>query len=1047
MSAEGAIIREKTKSDYVEEANNLASLLKDMDINESEVQKDYGSWGSSVNTHQVYLVSSRWFQIWREKTSFELIEDGITLEENHIGEEELPQLNSDLVDVDVDLESENYLQYDDSTFDFLNTVAKSPLIENENFVYVTKAVWDFIKEQYPNAIELKRVAYTEYSMNKFEVNLTRVNLRFVPNEKLEVLSDDPKDILKEYKTLLSKRMKVEEFKDMLIPTIYDVLPANMRPHKIKPTHIALYLVDSDVSFEALRKGVNSFLSKKTKYAVVKNIPVDCTLLEDDKLLSEYSSEICQNSDLIILVKSYRDFKFKPKREDPESDSDDNDYNYYSGNRRSSWDRIMKPKTQEYKGYPEKTEDSVCGESGLRNLGNTCFMNSALQCLSHTTDLVKYFLDKEWKVDKNEDNPLGSKGKLVDAFAELIFQLWNGKKGVVSPSRFKYEMGNFQNMFEGMSQHDSQEFLSHLLDGLHEDLNLIQKKPYTEGVEGSLEDDDKVTARKSWVNFLKRNYSNIMKLFYGQFRSETRCPDCGKTVITFDPYQLISLAVPKKITKTVACYFISANQNKVAKKVKFRVSYVSSEDRTMREIIEAFAEENGGTADEYFFTFSGFTVYGMLLGDDYSLKKFIMKANDKSFRPRPFLFRMDKEEMANFKNPERITVMTLTRVQKKREFDHPSFTKFAFVDENTSFKELYFRLFKKHAHFHDFDGTGLSEYDSRDKDEPLPEVDYKDLFERYFLNGTDAQQFFTLVIEEDGEEIPIPISEEKTMAELLSSKSYNPKNRTLKLVFDVKYAGTKEVRVNLMKKCQTDHNYIKLEHKGSSGKNGVDLQILLQKFSEPEQLDEQNTWYCSNCKEHVRALKKIQIYKVPKHLVIHMKKLKQGSSLGYGYSYTKEEPHNVDFPLTGLDMTDHVINSEPLGDYDIKKEEFMDENNQVLEGREIKVEVQGGKKLIYDCYGVINHYGSSYFGHYTAYVRRGKQGWFCADDSSFNRHPAAGVVTEAAYVIFYKLREGDDPSNPFAEEQKTIFDNGDGAQEDGSKDEMETGMSIEYPKAY
>ena len=87
--------------------------------------------------------------------------------------------------------------------------------------------------------------------------------------------------------------------------------------------------------------------------------------------------------------------------------------------------------------------SKMGVCGLKNLGNTCYMNSALQCLSNCKDLTEYFLKKHYADDKNLDNPLGSKCKLLEAYYNLINHMWYGEDDAVSPSDFKYEMGSFQ----------------------------------------------------------------------------------------------------------------------------------------------------------------------------------------------------------------------------------------------------------------------------------------------------------------------------------------------------------------------------------------------------------------------------------------------------------------------------------------------------------------------------------------------------------------------------------------------------------------------------
>ncbi|KAK2534350.1 Usp4 [Columba guinea] len=183
-----------------------------------------------------------------------------------------------------------------------------------------------------------------------------------------------------------------------------------------------------------------------------------------------------------------------------------------------------------------------GLCGLSNLGNTCFMNSALQCLSNTPPLTEYFLEDKYEAEINQNNPLGMRGEIAEAYAELIKQIWSGRHSHVAPRMFKTQVGRFAPQFSGYQQQDSQELLAFLLDGLHEDLNRVKKKPYLELKDANGRPDSEV-AKEAWENHRLRNDSIIVDIFHGLFKSTLVCPKCSKVSVTFDPFCYLTLPLP------------------------------------------------------------------------------------------------------------------------------------------------------------------------------------------------------------------------------------------------------------------------------------------------------------------------------------------------------------------------------------------------------------------------------------------------------------------------------------------------------------------------
>ncbi|XP_056131166.1 ubiquitin carboxyl-terminal hydrolase 11 [Lampris incognitus] len=229
---------------------------------------------------------------------------------------------------------------------------------------------------------------------------------------------------------------------------------------------------------------------------------------------------------------------------------------------SSKPQIMRNSEHDQDSY--RGQPGVCG---LTNLGNTCFMNSALQCLSNTPPLTEYILRSAYLDELNFTNPLGMKGEIAEAYADVVKQMWSGRHYSVVPRIFKTKVGHFASQFLGYQQHDSQELLSFLLDGLHEDLNRIKNKEYVELRDGDGRPDQEV-AEEAWRNHRRRNDSVIVDIFHGLFKSTLVCPECHKVSVTFDPFCYLSVPLPVSKDRVMEVFFVSLDPNE--KPVQHRV---------------------------------------------------------------------------------------------------------------------------------------------------------------------------------------------------------------------------------------------------------------------------------------------------------------------------------------------------------------------------------------------------------------------------------------------------------------------------------------------
>ena len=160
-----------------------------------------------------------------------------------------------------------------------------------------------------------------------------------------------------------------------------------------------------------------------------------------------------------------------------------------------------------------------GVIGLKNIGNTCYLNTSIQCLSNLTLLTEYFLSNKYINDLNnrcnETDGIKTNDIMISKeYAKLIKAMWTSNCSI-EPRSFHELIQKSDNKFEGFEQQDSQELLVLILDNLHEGLKYDVEITYSGKVENIL-DKLVIESIKRWKVDLNNKYSIIAELFFGQF---------------------------------------------------------------------------------------------------------------------------------------------------------------------------------------------------------------------------------------------------------------------------------------------------------------------------------------------------------------------------------------------------------------------------------------------------------------------------------------------------------------------------------------------------
>ncbi|GMH76833.1 hypothetical protein TrRE_jg11719 [Triparma retinervis] len=616
----------------------------------------------------------------------------------------------------------------------------------------------------------------------------------------------------------------------------------------------------------------------------------------------------------------------------------------------------------------KWHSKVCGKpvhpptrTGLSNLGNTCYANSAVQCLFHVSHLSRLFLSNSHLEHINKDNVMGTGGKLSSAFGELIKNLKFSASDYISPIQFKRTLGACFDNFQGFGQHDAHELLTTLLDGLHEDLNGGSKR-YIEDTdlnEGKLAPIVGAINHDKW---LIRNKSPLSPLFFGQSQNTLICPACKNMWARYEPFSCLALKFHTDNMRKVQFLFFKKveNQKPMAKPVAMSVcvSKKGTIADLRKEIAKLVDVKKVGTLhlceiyENYFYeTFNL----------NHPLERLLESDLIACYETVP----MDNDNFIH-------AFVTVTN-GNDAHVGFPILTSFPLL---SSMKELKTHLFTLYQNSFGSSFSPSHPFYGKSDEEVAKMGGEAIVVEMY-------ETFSNLRKRHRAEQVPW---DDQVYADVVPSQfvgEYSFFN--LSLVHDLDDMFDEHEAESFVR----HGSLVRGDDAGTdNGDSALSLDGMLHAAQKPQRIDEDNAVYCGKCKDHRRVLKSSKIRTLPNILVISL------SRFEYQRRASRVDDF-VDFPLENLDM----------GKY-------------CMANNETEIGVGGGSgeiPAVYDLFGVINHFGRAGYGHYTSICRNwavspptGEQGkmddqFYEFDDGAVTARRRDEVVSPQAYCLFYRKR--------------------------------------------
>uniref|UniRef100_A0A3B4ZFW4 ubiquitinyl hydrolase 1 n=1 Tax=Stegastes partitus TaxID=144197 RepID=A0A3B4ZFW4_9TELE len=620
----------------------------------------------------------------------------------------------------------------------------------------------------------------------------------------------------------------------------------------------------------------------------------------------------------------------------------------------AWDRVVK--------NPSSTSSSLCtgrekllyqygdkipGVLGLKNHGNTCFMNAVVQCLSNT-DLLAEYLGLESRL---------AKGEVTEQLASLVRALWTLEYTPQLSVDFKTIVSKYGSQFRGNSQHDALEFLLWLLDRVHEDVILASHN------------NNNKTKAPGKSEDLKSAPSRLTCCFLF-LRSSLTCPHCLKQSNTFDPFLCISLPIPLRQTRPMCVTLVFSTKGQRYLRVGLAVPLFGSVACLRRMV----ADEGKISPDQVILTEVYSTGFHRSFFDEEDLTSIAENDVIYAFQAPPLYIRGGSARISgictagdgNSRGGGRVVMSCVVAFSSCNS----GFLRFRFgppflmrEDRGISWDQLQQSILSK-LYYLMINGAQAQVLNTRV------------LFNIRVVGGS---AFYSYLSPQDGRPLYHPAVDRA----LKLCGSGGPPHVKLIIEWEHRIKDWSVLFGNIQEEVVKDAESVRNQQQQHVQQYSCTLDECFQLYTKEEQLAPDDAWKCPHCKQLQQGMVKMSLWTLPDILILHLKRFRQ-----VGERRNKLTTF-VHFPLAGLDLTPHMVHRGHGGHQTPLQPGWKQPRRPDL----------APPDFLYDLYAVCNHHGGMH-----AFCRNSVDGqWYSYDDSSAEPVPEAEVCTRGAYILFYQRR--------------------------------------------